>query len=73
LLISKNVGARGIIPALTNDDIIQDVDDENEVMAKLIHVLKNPNNQRLISSVDRESTSLQARADELMTYCQEYL
>lgn len=68
VLFSKNVGVRDIIAARTDDDVIDDVTDIDEIKRKILNVLMQPNNARLLGSIDRETTSWQARAEQLRRY-----
>lgn len=68
ILISKNVGAKDIISGITSNDIIIDPQNIKEIKEKIIHVVKNQNNTRLLSSINREKTSIEARANELINY-----
>lgn len=65
VLFSKNVGAKDVIPARTDDDIIFDVTNIDEIMQKINNVLLYPNNARLDASIDRDATSWEKRAIEL--------
>lgn len=68
LLISKNVGAKDVISGKRDCDVINDVFDVNEIEEKLGHVLKESNNQRLLQSIDRHTTSIEYSADKLLEY-----
>lgn len=72
ILLSQYVGAKDIISGLNEDDIIYNPSDVEEIKRKIEYVLMNSNNQRLISSVDRESTSLKSAAMKLIEYCKRY-
>uniref|UniRef100_A0AB33JMA3 Glycosyl transferase family 1 domain-containing protein n=1 Tax=Prevotella sp. GTC17260 TaxID=3236796 RepID=A0AB33JMA3_9BACT len=65
LLISKNVGARDYLIAETDNDIINNPEDIDEIAQKIEYVLKNPNNSRLLNSIDREASSISHQADKL--------
>ena len=69
VLLSKHVGAGDIIPGKEAQDIIYNPNDIAEIKEKIVHVIKNPNNKRLLESIDRKSTSLVAAADNLIEYC----
>lgn len=73
LLISKNVGAKDVISGLTSNDVIEDPTDVKELKSKILNVLEHPNNSRLINSIDKESTSLEAAACNLLKECDELI
>lgn len=72
VLISQYVGAKDIMN-LTDNDVINNPLDIDELMSKIKYVIANPNNARLVSTIDKKSTSIEARAKELLQYCKEYL
>lgn len=65
LLVSVNVGAIDVIPGITDDDLIKDPTDLHELSLKITHVMKNGNNQRLLSSINKQFTSCEYAADAL--------
>lgn len=69
LLISRYVGAQDIIGNKEESDLIKDPCDINEIKSKIRYVLKHSNNYRLLTSVDRESTSIQTAAQNLLGFC----
>lgn len=69
VLLSKNVGAKDIICGKTENDIIFDPFDIEELKSKILYVLNNPNNERLLKSINRQETSLTYAADSLIKKC----
>lgn len=65
VLLSVHVGARDILPALTEADLITDPTDPQRLARQIEQVLQTGNNQRLLASIDREATSCEAAADRL--------
>ena len=65
VLFSKNVGAKDIIPAKDDTDIIYNVENIEEIKEKILHLLSNPNNLRLKNSINRCETAWQNRAEQL--------
>lgn len=65
LLISKNVGARDYLAGETDNDIISNPEDIDEIAQKIEYVLLNPNNTRLLNSIDKEASSISHQADKL--------
>lgn len=68
ILISKNVGARDVISGLLETDIIYDPLRLEEISVKIENVLKIGNNERLLSSIDRYTTSVEYSAQHLLDY-----
>ena len=66
ILISKNVGARDIMQNIQSNDIINNPTDLEELEDKILKVLQNSNNQRLLSSIDRVTTSTEYAANKLL-------
>lgn len=73
ILLSKYVGCKDIIPGLVSDDIINNPSDIKELIEKIMYLQENPNNKRLLSSIDKKATDIETRADELLRYCMQYL
>ena len=65
VLVTQHVGAIDIIPGLTIDDIIRNPLDYQEIADKIQKVMRVGNNERLLSSIDREATSSQTAAEQL--------
>lgn len=66
LVVSKNVGAIGVIPAITSFEIINDSNNINEISERILFVINNPNNKRLLNSIDKGVTSLEAASGKLV-------
>lgn len=73
ILISKNVGAKDIIQNIQSDDIINNPTDLEELENKILKVIKNGNNQRLLSSIDRVTTSTEYTANKLINFATKLL
>lgn len=56
LLMSKGVGATSIM-STTDNDIVNDCYDTNEVASKILYLLKSPNSTELYNSIDKEDVS----------------
>lgn len=65
VLFSQYVGAKDVIPAATADDIISDPENVEEIKSKILKVISEPNNSRLLASIDRTETSWRNRAMQL--------
>ena len=65
VLVTQYVGAMDIIPGLTKDDIILNPLDIHEIVEKIQKVMRVGNNERLLSSIDREATSSSSAAEQL--------
>lgn len=68
ILCSKNVGALSLFDNLLENDVIDDCFDVDEIASKIIYLVKNPNNKRLLSQLDKQKTSFEYRAQELEKY-----
>lgn len=68
ILTGEKTGATDIIGDLQNEDIIHDYADISEIKRKIEYVLKHPNNDRLINSIDKEKTSWQCTATKMIEY-----
>lgn len=66
LLISQFVGAKDVISSLTEEDIIKDPLDIKEIQNKIMKLVLNPNNRRLLASIDRKKTGIDYAADKLL-------
>ena len=65
VLLSVNVGARDVIPGITEKDLITDPTNLKELAQKIEWVTKVGNNQRLLSSIDCKATSCETVAEKL--------
>ncbi len=72
VLFSRYVGAQDLISGKTEYDIINDPEDIAEIKRKILHLLENPNNARLLDSVDRDDSSLQSATNRFLEYCEQY-
>ena len=68
ILAGEKTGATDIIGDLRKEDMIHDYADISEIKRKIGHVLKHPNNDRLINSIDKEKTSWQCTATKMIEY-----
>lgn len=71
ILLSQNIGAKGIIHGLKESDIISDPFDIKEIKTKILNLLDHPNNARLMSSIDKDVTSAKAATQKLIDICNE--
>lgn len=65
ILISTNVGAADIIPGLTNNDIITDTSDVEQIAEKIYLLYHSQNSVRLYESIDKNKTSTETAAKKL--------
>ena len=68
LLISENVGFSDLLK-LTEADVIHDIHDTKEISEKIAYLLKHPNNERLVASIDWEHYSKKNVALRLHEIC----
>ncbi|MCR5077908.1 MAG: glycosyltransferase family 4 protein [Prevotella sp.] len=73
LLVSKNVGARDYLLGETDDDIISNPEDIEEIARKIDNVLSHPNNLRLLNSIDKDKSSISHQASKLHRIVNEFL
>ena len=73
VLFSVNVGAKDIISNKKESDVIHDSSDINELKEKILNVMKNPNNERLYGSIDRDTTSYKTSVKRLISICEEVI
>lgn len=66
ILCSKEVGCMSIITTVSENDLIINYDDVNEIEKKIHFIIENPNNQRLMNGLNKELTSFSNRSLELM-------
>lgn len=67
LLLSSSVGASSIMANLQEHDIINYPENSQELQEKILFVLQHPNDKRLLKGIDRDSTSIEYRQQELLT------
>ena len=65
LLLSQYVGAKDILN-VQDSDIIYNPMDITELKTKIMNILQYSNNKRLVKSINRESTSIQTAANNLL-------
>lgn len=68
VLMSNAAGALDLLD-VTEHDVIFDPMDENEIANKIDYLLENPNNTRLMSSLDFNKISYKAEVEKLENYC----
>ena len=68
LLVSRQVGALCILGQTRPEDVIEDDKNEKEIAEKIKIQMERGNHDRLLSSIDKESTSWEARAKELQNF-----
>ncbi|MCR5651528.1 MAG: glycosyltransferase family 4 protein [Lachnospiraceae bacterium] len=67
ILISEKCGALSVIKSYEDSDIIRDTEDIEEIAGKIKDLFLKENHVRLICELDKESTSWQSRARQLLT------
>ncbi|NLG03250.1 MAG: glycosyltransferase family 4 protein [Clostridia bacterium] len=70
VLMSDKVGATELFQELTDQDLIYDCLDSGEIAKKIWNLLQGGNNERLVQSIDKESTSWEARTEQLIRMLQ---
>lgn len=70
ILMSTHVGASEILD-LTENDMIFDVDDENEIANKIQYLLEHPNHKRIYSKLDWNQHSPEKAVRRLEQICEE--
>lgn len=66
LLVSKNVGAISIISSIQEEDIISDCRNVEEIAQKIIKVFEVGNHDRLLSGIDKDTTSCEYAGKKLL-------
>lgn len=66
VLLSKCIGALGIMGNVTDADVIEQCDDPDEIASKIRGLIDNPNAARLADGIDIESVSWERRCEELL-------
>ena len=64
LLISEHVGCKDLFTTLSEDDVIYNVNDKNEIRDKILKVMKFPNNERLMKGFKIEEISIYNQAEK---------
>ena len=67
LLVSQNVGAISIMKDLKSTDMIIDTSDVEEISIKIAYNLLNDNNKRLIGSIEKDKTSIEASYEKIVS------
>lgn len=67
ILVSNTVGALSILE-VTEKDIINDINDKNEIKKKIIYMMSNHNNHRLVKGIEKGS-DYKSRSMELYNIC----
>ena len=70
LLLSDKIGARFILKGLEDGDLIHDYSDRDEIADKIMRLMQQGNHERLQQSIDKESTSWEARTMQLVELLQ---
>ena len=70
ILVTNVAGALELLD-VTEHDVIYDPMDESEIASKIDYLLKNPNNARLLSSLDFEKISYKAEVEKLENFCKQ--
>lgn len=68
ILISNIAGALEVLD-VTENDIIKDPMDEEEIANKIEYLLQNPNNERIIKKLDFDKISYKAEVEKLDKIC----
>ena len=71
LLFSTGTGAKSIISELEENDIINDTFDSVEIAEKIKLLLNRSNNERLLSSINKNETSVEFAANKLIAALQD--
>lgn len=70
LLVSRNCGVTGIL-ALEEGDVVSDCEDAGEVARKILHLVSQPNSQRLYDALDFDVLGWDVSARCLCEICSE--
>lgn len=65
LLISQYVGAKELLEPLAENDIIDNPYSIQEIERKLIYLLENSNNSRILKNIDRDNTDLKSSYNKI--------
>lgn len=71
ILISQHVGAKDIIKGIENCDLITDTHDIEQIKNKIMWILCNGNNYRLLNSIDKIETNIEFAANKLIRFAQD--
>lgn len=72
ILITKYAGALELLN-VTDNDVINNPNDVNEIANKINYLLKHPNNQRIMKDLDLSSLSYKAEVNKLKEKCENLL
>lgn len=72
VLYSMNVGSKDIINSKDDMDIIYNSKDITEIKTKIRNLIKKSNNERLVLSIDKYSSSIEMAAEKLLKKCSRY-
>lgn len=73
IVVSKNVGALGVIPAIMPEEVISNPSDIEEIKKHIIWGIDHPNNKRLLDSIDKDSTSLSNASSILVSISKQFI
>lgn len=68
ILVTNVAGALELLN-VTEQDVIYDPMDENEIAGKIDYLLQHPNNERLMKNLDFEKISYKAEVERLEQFC----
>ena len=66
VLCSKVCGVLDLFKSADDNDIIDNYEDSEEIARKIKYVMSNPNREKLLSDIDFEKMSWEARTEELI-------
>ena len=69
ILISDKAGATDLLD-LQEMDIIYNPLDKEEIKEKLLYLLDNPNNERILAGLDYEELSFSKSVKKIQEYCE---
>lgn len=73
ILMSKNTGILSIIKNVRECDIIENPDDVDEIINKILFILKRGNNEYILKNIDRNTTHWNNSANNLINKIDTYL
>lgn len=65
------MGAISILNTIKEEDIIKNYKNPDEIAKKIINIFNNPNNNRLLSGINKRETSCEYASDKLLKICLE--
>lgn len=69
VLVSKCCGCLEVLGGLKECDLIEEPDDPEEIAAKILGILREGNNERIISETDRNLSGWDSSVEELLKIC----